>query len=260
MRALAALILLTLGLSAAPVRAQSLERIFSAANEAYFRGDYRKAADGYQRLVEAKVQDPDVYFNFGLAQARLGAFGAAVLSFERCLFLRAGDDAAEGELAALRAMLGGRRAEREGEATVQARPPLSHALVRPLSADLLAWLVLLSNALLFGVLLVRPRIGAETWRLGLAIGASLLALLCASSALGLALKTDVFQDGEAVIVLRDQSELREGPDPKAQVRGTVREGDAARALGRQGQFVEVRSASGNRGWIDRRDVGFIRPH
>ena len=70
-------------LGSAHVSAQSLDRLFAAGNEAYFRGDYARAAANYERLVEAGVHDPDVYFNLATANARSGRYGRAVLFFER---------------------------------------------------------------------------------------------------------------------------------------------------------------------------------
>jgi tetratricopeptide (TPR) repeat protein len=241
-------------------RAQSLERIFAAGNEAYFRGDLARSAAQYERLIEASVHDPDVYFNLGLAHARLGRLGAAVLDFERSLWLRAGDATVEGELAAVRARLGARRAEREGEATVQARPPMAQALVRPLSADALAWTVLACSVLLVASLLLFARVHAEAWRLGLAIGSCLIGLLLVTSGLGLLIKTGALDEGESAVVLREGAELREGPDPRAQVRATAHEGDSARQARREGSFVHIELPSGKRGWIEQRDIGTIRPH
>lgn len=243
-----------------PARAQSVESIFAAANRAYVHGDYAAAAEQYQRLVDASVRDPDVYFNLGLAHARLGQIGVAVLNFERCLWLRPGDETAESELRAARALIGGRRAERDGEATVQALPPLSHSLVRPISSDVLAWTALIASALLFSALLIRTRMAAEAWRLGLAIAAPLLALIAIASGLGLLVKLEAFDDGEQVIVLHESAEVREGPDASAQVRGVAHEGDSARALRRDASFVELRLASGKRGWVADHDVGLVRPH
>jgi tetratricopeptide (TPR) repeat protein len=250
----------TLLAASAPARAESLERIFANANAAYFHGDLVRAAAQYQRLVDASVHDPDVYFNLGLTRARLGQLGAAVLCFERSLWLRAGDEMVEAELSAVRAKLGGRRAEREGEAMVQARPPMAQALVRPLSADLLAWSLIVCSVLFFALLTIWPRIRSEAWRLGLAIAIPLIALLLAGSALGLAVKTGAFAEGGAAIVLREGAELREGPDPQAEVRARAHEGDGARGSRREGTFVHVQLAAGPRGWIDQRDLGTIRPH
>jgi hypothetical protein len=246
-------------LGAAHAHAQTLERIWSGANEAYFRGDVASAAEQYQRLVDAGVQDPDVYMNLALAHARLGQLGGAVLNFERSLWLRPGDATVEQELAAARTELGKRQAEREGEATMQARPPLSQALVRSLSADLLAWLVLVLDVAFFATLLLRKFSRNEPLRLGLAVAAPLLALLLCAAGAGLAVKTEVFREGRAAIVVRDGAELREGPDAAAQVRATAREGDSARTLREEAGFVHVQLSGGARGWMSTKDVGTIRP-
>ena len=244
---------------AAPARAQSIDRIFSAANEAYFHGDFQAAAQQYERLVEAGVQDADVYFNLGLAHARLGELGKAVLYFERSLWLRPGDDAVEQELAAARTELGRRQAERDGEATLQARPPLSEALVRPFSADLLAWLALGLDVTFFALLLLRKSSRNEPLRLGLAVAAPLVALMLLAAGAGLLIKTGTFREGKSAIVLRDQAELREGPDRSAQVRALAREGESARTLRREGAFVHVRLPGGTRGWMSADDLATIRP-
>ncbi len=255
----AALLLLSAALPVRAAHAQSIERIFTAGNEAYFKGDFAGAVAQYQRLLDAGVRDPDVYFNLATAEARLSHLGKAVLYFERCLWLRAGDDGAEQELASARSALGHRRAEREGQATVQARPPLVEALVRPLPADLLAWTLLALDVLLFALLLARRRTRRETVRLGLAVTLPLLGLLLLTTAAGLAVKAGAFEQGRAAIVLRDGAELREGPDGAAQVRGTAHEGQSARLSRSEGDFVHAQLAGGERGWMKRSDVAAIRP-
>jgi hypothetical protein len=85
---------------ASAARAESLERIWSAANEAYFRGDFAAAVKGYEQLEQAGVRDADVSFNLATAHARQGELGHAVLGFSRALWLRPGDDGAEEGLSA----------------------------------------------------------------------------------------------------------------------------------------------------------------
>jgi tetratricopeptide (TPR) repeat protein len=239
--------------------AESLERIFSAGNEAYFRGDFATAIEHYTRLAEAGVHDPDVYFNLATAHARRGELGRAVLYFERCLWLRAGDDGAGEGLAAARALLGKRRAEREGEATVQARPPLSQAIVSPISADALAFCVLVLDVLFFAGLFVLPRMRRDPLRLGLTIALPVTALALLAAGAGLAIKSGAFAEGDPAIVLRERAELREGPDPKAQVRAQAHEGEPAEVLKHERGFARVRLSQGARGWISTKDLATIRP-
>jgi len=243
-----------------PAHAQELERIFSDANAEFFHGDFERSIEAYERLVEAGVQDADVYFNLATANARADRLGRAVLYFERALWLRPGDESTEHELAAARSVLGRRRAERDGQATLQSRPPLVEALLKPLSADLLAGSLLAVNTLFFGVLLVRRRVAREAVRLGLAVSLPLLAVAFVLCAAGLAVRTEVLEEGRAAIVLRDEAAVREGPDNKAQVRAKAQEGQSARVLMRSGNFARVQLAGGALGWMSHQDIGLIRPN
>jgi hypothetical protein len=239
--------------------AQSSERIFTDANAAVFAGDFKRAAKQYQLLIDSGVHDPDVYFNAGVTHARLGQLGRAALAFERSAWLDPGDEVTEQELTAVYAALGKRRAERAGEATMRTRPPLAEALVRPISADTLAVLVLLLDAIFFALLLWLPRAKQDSVKLGLTIAAPLCALLLLLLGAGLAIKTEWLRAGSAALVVRDEAELREGPDARAQVRTRAYEGQGARAEQRDGAFVSVVLDGGQRGWMKRSDLGTIRP-
>jgi hypothetical protein len=245
--------------TAVPARAQSMERIFTDANAAFFAGDFERASKQYQLLIDSGVRDADVYFNAGIAHARLGELGRAALELERSSWLEPGDEITEQELAATYAALGKRRAERAGEATMRARLPISEALVRPVSADLLAVLVLLLDLAFFGLLLALPRTSRDGVKLGLTIAAPLCALLLVLAGAGLAIKTEWLSAGRAGLVLRDEAELREGPDARAQVRARAYEGQAARLQQDDGGYVSVTLDGGQRGWMKRSDLGTIRP-
>lgn len=255
---------LVLGLVAAlfgawtsPSHAQSLPQLFSEGNKAFFEGDYEAAIARYTSLIDAGVEDADVYYNLGTAHARLGRCGAAIHALERSLAINAGDGAAEANLRVCQAQLGKRRAQRDGEATVQTRPPWSEAILRSVSGDVLAWTVLALNVLLFACLLLRRLVSRETLSLGLALTAWLigLALLVAVAALGT--KQQWLQDGRGAIVLNEDAVLREGPDPRARTRAQALEGERGRILQHEGGFVRVRLARGPEGWISEVDVGAL---
>ena len=254
---LSALLGVVVLLAAAPCAAQSLDTLFRDGNAAYFRGDFATASRAYDRLIDACVRDADVYFNAATAHARQGELGHAVLGFERCLWIRASDDGCEQGLRAAQAEIGKQAARRSGEATVRARPPLSEALVRPFSADVLAALVLALDALLFGILFARGRVERESVQLGLTIAAPLTALLLLAAFAGLAVKAGSFDDGPPAVVLRETS-LREGPDPRAQVRGEALPGQRGTLGSRQGGYVEAELEGGLRGWVKASDLGLIR--
>jgi len=239
------------------VKAESLEELFRAGNKAFAQGDYGGAVQRYQSLVDAGIRDADVYMNLGLAHARRGELGRAVLAFEQSLHVRPGDDDATNALGLARAAVGKRRAERHGEALVETRPPLAEALVRPYTEQALAVLLLISDAAFFICLILRRRARTDQSRTGLAVAATLLGLVALCLLSGLVIKRGALQEGRAAIVLRDAAELREAPDPRASVRARAPEGGSARVLARDQGFARVRTASGAEGFMSDGDVGLI---
>jgi hypothetical protein len=254
---LAAMIAASLCLLAVPAQAQRIEQLFATGNAAYFQGEFKTAAARYQQLVDAGVRDPDVFFNLGVAQARLGALGRAVWYFQRAQELSPDDPELSTALATARAALGKRRAEAQGEATIETRPPLRQALVQPYRENTLAVLVLVLEALFFGLLMARSVLRSETLRAGAAMLAALSFLGLGAAASGLAVKRGLFDDGQPAVVLRDGAELREGPDSHARSRGLAHEGQSARVLRRDAAFVRVRLAGGAEGWLRGSDLGLL---
>lgn len=66
---------------------QSLQALFQQANAYYADELYYDAAESYQKLVEAGVEAPQVYYNLGNAYYRKGRIGKAILNYERALRL-----------------------------------------------------------------------------------------------------------------------------------------------------------------------------
>jgi hypothetical protein len=258
MRSLAAAALVAAALgSAGTAQAQQHSQIFTSANEAYFRGRYADAVQGYRTLVESGFEDPDVTFNLATAYARQRRYGHAIRWFERTLVLRPGDEGAEQGLASARAALGRRRAEAQGEALVATRPPLGEALVGPFSESFLAWLVLGLDVVLFGILIAFRRTRREDARLALGIVAPIAGVLLVLAVAGLAVRSGAFEDGHPAVVLRENAPLHEGPDARARHRGRAVEGERARILAREGRWVRVRIGTDREGWMAAPDVGAI---
>ena len=256
MRALGLALLLCAAV-ASGASAEALADVFRGANEAYFKGDFSAAVQGYQRLLDAGIRDPDVYFNLAMSHARQDHLGAAILNLERAARLRPGDSEAQAALENARATLGKRLAQAKGEATIEAKPPLADALVRSLDEDTLAVLVLLFDVLFFGLLFAHPRLTSDAARTGVAVGAAACGVLLAISGTGLFLKRGGQTEGRPAVVLREGAELREGPDRHARLRASAHEGASARVLASDGSFVRVKIPGGAEGWMAERDVGVI---
>jgi tetratricopeptide (TPR) repeat protein len=249
---------LLVSFSALPAGADSHRALFARGNAAFARGDYAAAAQSYEALVDAGVDDADVYVDLALSHAKAGAHGRAIYWSERALCVAPGDDAAEAAIAASQAALGRRRAAANGEATVQTRPPFREAAVGGVHADTLAVLVLALSALFFGSLVALRFVRGETPRLALWIAAPLLGLGLGIAGLGLAQKLGLFDAGDAAIALDEDLVLREAPDPRASTRGLLHEGERVRVVGHDRGWARVRAPGGREGWLRDDALGTLR--
>ncbi|MGB2661160.1 MAG: tetratricopeptide repeat protein [Candidatus Omnitrophota bacterium] len=71
----------------------NLERVFHLGNDAYEKGDYRKAIDEYEKIIAAGYENGTLYYNLGNAYFKTGDPGKAMLNYERAkrLIPRDGD-------------------------------------------------------------------------------------------------------------------------------------------------------------------------
>lgn len=243
--------------SLASAQAGSLSDIFRAANEAAFEGDYEHAAAGYEQLVDVGVDDADVFYDLGLAYAHLGRHGRAVAAFERALRARPGDAGALAGLEASRNALGRRRAEREGEAVVDAGTPFGESLFGSVSEDGLAIAVLALLALFFGLLTSFSFATAERTRLAVGVATPLVGITLAVLGFALLARTGAFDPGPAAIVVHEDASLREGPSGSATERHRALEGERAYVLGREAGFAHVVLGGGREGWVAESDLQLL---
>lgn len=233
----------------------SLTGVFESANIAASRGDHAAAISSYGQLIEAGVRDPDVYFNLATSFAQSGDYARAILNYERALALRPNDSKASENLRDAEKALEEQRAEIEGEATIQRSTSISDAAYGGFSEDSLAYGLLGANLIFFiGLAWASLRRRRNRWLYPLLIASGVLLL---TFALGLGTKAGLLRDGPRAVALDDRVILREGPDPRAQVRGEARGGDRGEIVDRDRDFVKLRVVSGLEGWTPAAGVGLV---
>jgi tetratricopeptide (TPR) repeat protein len=233
----------------------SLIGIFERANIAASRGDHATAIANYHKLTDAGIRDPDVYFNLATSFAQSGDYARAILNYERTLTMRPNDSKASENLLDAEKALEERRAESEGEAMIQRSRSIGDAMYGGLAEDALSVALLVANLLFFislGWAFARGR--QPRWVFALVVASGVVVVF---SAVGLGAKAGLFRDGPRAIALEDRVILREGPDPRAQVRGEARAGDRGEIVNRDRDFVKLRVVSGLEGWTSSSGVGLI---
>jgi hypothetical protein len=86
------LILFFIGIGFSVSFASTEEDLMAKGNQYYQSGNFEKAADTYQKVVEAGYESPSLYFNLGNAFYRLGKTGYSILYYEKAAKLAPSDE------------------------------------------------------------------------------------------------------------------------------------------------------------------------
>ena len=211
---------------------------YTAANEAYSRGDYQRAITLYEEVLAAVGYSPHLLYNLGNSYARAGETGRAVLAYERGLRLAPDDADLQGSLQLLRRDKG-----------LFADPPQSWRAVELLSLErwaLLALASLVIMALWHLLALWSPRLRRGR------LPASLCALLVIALAVTAAAVRH--QSYNPSVVIAADARLLLSPFPSSTSLGRLQEGRLVRVEKAHGDYLYVAEESGRRGWMDRRQL------
>lgn len=234
--------------SAAGGDAQSL---FEAGNAKYFAGDYPGAVKAYSEIVTRfEIEDPALYHNLGNAYFRTGAYGSAILYYQRALKLEPDEalgESLDNNLDASRRTLQARYRQTSDDALVYGDPSgalyqASH-VIGPTPLAILFALVWTGFFALLALRRLRPHArwpGRTALPVGIAAG--ILAFMVWAQ-----VTTDA--DHRIGVVVADDAKLRDGPHETAKGK-ELPEGIEVRILEGNADWTQVELASGRRGWVE----------
>ncbi len=227
------------------------EDTFELANQAYSRGDFPAAEQNYLETAAERGVSASLLYNLANTYAAMGKTGEAILAYEQALRLDHNNSDIRSNLAVIRKQNGLYREDR----------PLWQQYTDLLGAN--QWMMLcgvfffifsgclltrsladLSNALPQKDSIIR----IARYSAGIALFAVLVTLPAAIYS---------YQSWNDGVVLTD-SRVLISPFAAAASAGTIREGRVIRPLKDHNDFVLVRDTSGQKGWLDRKQLGFIR--
>jgi uncharacterized protein YgiM (DUF1202 family) len=217
---------------------------FDQANRLYEQGRFLEAAQAYEALIQAGLQTPNLYFNYGNAAYKAGHLGRAVAAYRKAERLEPRDAALRANLQFVRGKI------YPGE---RARTPLWLTALRTLTVN--EWTALAAGCTwaLFAVLACGEWAGRRYTRSALALlGAALLS----GAACFLA-----WRDATriAAVVVAREAAVRFGPLDESQVAYQLRDGAELAVLGQKNDWLQVRDPEARTGWIRRDEVAVIPP-
>lgn len=238
-------LLLALALAQAPAgyTPKEAQDLFTEANDAYYRHEYGRAAEKYERLAKAGLSGPDVLFNLGTTRLAAGELGPAVVALERARELSRDDDI-EANLAMARQqqvdqVVG---AEVEGPFLQRVAAALDGSVVT--IAFLACWYLTFLVVVLFRRTLPGRRLG-----LGLALASLTLASVTLGG--GVAVQAWVQRTVAEAVVQSVTAKVREFPGESARVAFEVHAGLKVRVMEESGRYARIRLPNALEGWTEK---------
>lgn len=239
MRSLLLLLLLVATTSAAMDAPPSLD----AAREAYERGDFRAAIDGYRAALDAGADHALVHYNLGNAHFKAGDLGEAIASYVRAQRRAPRDERIRTNLAVARAQIRDRDLAGDLPAVLVPLAWIYHGL----SLD--EWWTLFAVCFFVGVLglvLGHWVVGRRPLGRRVALAAAVVGVL----ALGMGLTRYRVEVATAsAVVVREEIEVRSGPGSDYNLAFRVHEGLQVEVAERRGEWWRIDLGGELVGWV-----------
>lgn len=243
--------LLTIALLAqAPYYAdEEAKALFSQGNDAYAQGDYKKARETFEKLIDHGLGTQEVLYNAGTAALAEGNRGLSILYLEKALLV-----SGSGETSDVEANLSMARSKQLDQ-VVGAGTERTFIQRLAIATDEHAAAIALIVCMWVGfgaLLLTRVLKSSSNWMLTVV---GLACLIVAVPAAGLvAVHAWVDHNVKEGVVVADTVAARELPRPSAKVSFEIHAGLKLRVLESQDDFVKVRLPNGLEGWAERKGI------
>ncbi len=229
------------------------DRLWDEANTAYINGDFRAAADAYERLLAQGAVSMKLYYNLANACFKQDRLGRAILYYRRALRLSPGNDDVRYNLGV---------AEARTKDDIERIPEFFLAtwmrgLRRTMSSTTWTILSLAFLAAALGLFLLYLLAQRLTLRKAGFYGTLVAALLfvCATS-FAAAGRRELLDESQAV-VMPASAAVKSSPDKSATDLFLLHEGTVVRITDRLGEWCEIVLDDGKKGWIENRKIEII---
>lgn len=216
----------------------------------YREGNYKEAADTYNKILASGQESAKLYYNLGNCYYKLGENTKAILNYERSLLLRPGDADARYNL---------KMAQNQVVDKIEVLPEIFFlrwykSFVTFFSADQWAYISLALFLIFLGMValfLYSTRIGWK--KAGFTVG--IVAFLLTVMSVVFTVKQNNRQtERDYGIIMTPSVTVKGAPDNSGTDLFVIHEGLKVRIIGSLGDWVNVRLGDGNEGWIVKKDI------
>ena len=226
-----------------------ISTIFLQANQAYKSGDFKAAADAYEKLVGAGLRNGELLYNLGNAYLKQGDTGRAILNYRSAEMFLPRDADLE---ANLQYALG------------QAKDKIDCGEGGSLLTTVCFWYAKLScrelcyvffavNAVFWLLLAVKFFMRREM--LGISLYITLFFTLLFGASFGVKLYNTVYS--LSGVVLAGEVMVRSGSSTSDTVLFKLHEGAELTVAGQENEWLKITLCDGKKGWVQKSSVGIV---
>lgn len=234
---------------------ETVDSLWSRANAAYSRGEFRQAAELYEAMLERGRHSAKLYYNLGNSWFKQGRMGRAILNYNRALLLDPTDEDTQYNLA----MANVRIVDRIDTVPEFFLKTWLRELGLQLGTNTWAALGLVFLGLTFGAVLL--------WLLGRRLGlrkagfyggicAAVLCFVCTFYA-GFQRRRQLY--GREAVVMNLMAPVKSAPGAGSKDIFVLHEGTKVRMVDRLEGWTEIVLSDGNKGWIASSAIEAIVP-
>jgi len=219
--------------------------LIQKANEHYTKEEFQKAIDGYNQILMAGIESPEVYFNLGNAYFKTKQYPLSILNYERAKLLAPDDEDIEFNLQV---------ANQKVVDSIQELPGIFivrwwNALVNSQTTD--TWAV----TSIFSFVVFLTMLGfyffaktSEVKRITFWSGCFLIVFTIFSWTFAAKQKNRLVNHSYA-IVMQPTITVKSSPSEKGTNLFVIHEGLKVRITDKLGDWVEISLSDGNKGWL-----------
>ena len=229
-----------------------LWQVFQYGNKFYENGEYRKAIESYQSVIQSGVKNGYVYYNLGNALLREKRVGEAILAYERAKKLLPRDEDVTFNLEYARALtldkMEGWSSGKFESLIVSTRDFFTPNEV---SVCFLGMYVILT------ILMISFIFASRRWKIRMIYGSILPVLLFLFSGIVLFAQISANTSVAEAILLAQKTEARTGPGEGYSTVFEIHEGAKVRIQREKLDWVEIKLPNKVIGWVMQKDLARI---
>jgi tetratricopeptide (TPR) repeat protein len=228
--------------------------LFEEGNEFYNQGDYRKAIEKYEKILETNQHSAELYFNLGNANYKLNNIAPSIFYYEKALLLNPNDKDIKNNIAFAKNMT---------IDAIDVVPEVGFAKLLNNGTNIMSYdswaLFSVIMVVLFVVLFLFYFFSYSSTKKRIAFISSVASLAIAIVTVAFAFhKYNIDNLDKPAIVFAKESQVKSEPNLRSNEAFTLHEGTKVQVLDTLNNWKKIKLTDGKIGWISSDDIKLLK--